>query len=120
MMLGLCIYQGYFTFCSLKWDILSLQNVSEVSTQITPQIIYYSLSNLPLFGCYAVFVCVNLNANELLLSASFPEEGWSLYSLCFGFSGNNISFINKLPVLSAGSLWRLSLYTHGGLCVALC
>jgi len=36
------------------------------------------LSNLPLFGCeqkHAVFVCVPLNANELLLPAHFPEEG---------------------------------------------
>ncbi len=61
--------------------LVSPECVCEVSAQNTPQIIYYSLSNLPLFGCeqkQAVFVCVPLNANELLLPAHFPEEGGAL------------------------------------------
>jgi len=55
--------------------------VCEVSAQNTPQIIYYTLSNLPLFGCeqkHAVFVCVPLNANDLLLPAPSSEEGGAL------------------------------------------
>jgi len=60
---------------------VSPECVCEVSAQNPPQIIYYSLSNLPLFGSeqkHAVFVCVPLNANELLLPAPFPEEGGAL------------------------------------------
>jgi len=38
----------------------------------------------PLFGCeqkHAIFVCVPLNANELLLPACFPKEGGALTAL---------------------------------------
>jgi len=47
--------------------------VCKISAQNTPQIIHYSLLKLFLFGCEQkqVFVCVPLNANELLLPAPF-------------------------------------------------
>jgi len=50
--------------------------VSEISAQNTPQIIYCSLSNLPLLGCEQkrfVFECVPLNANVLLLPATVQK-----------------------------------------------
>jgi len=54
-------------------------NKHEVSAQNTPQIIYYSLSNLSLFGCEQkhtiLCVCVHLNANKLLIHAHFSENG---------------------------------------------
>jgi len=60
---------------------VSPECVYEVSAQNASQIIYCSLSNLPLFGYeqkHAIFVCVPLNENELLLPAPFPEEGRAL------------------------------------------
>jgi len=68
-----------FTRCNLF--LMSPECVCEVAAQNTPQIIYYSLSNLPLFRCeqkHAIFVCVPLNANELLPPARLPEEGGAL------------------------------------------
>ena len=84
-----------------------LQNVSEVSAQNTPQIIYYSLSNLPLFGCeqkHAVFVCVPLNANELLLPPPFQKRA-ELYRLALRSLNNNKageSHAAKMRIVSNG------------------
>ena len=60
---------------------MSPECICEVSAQNTPQIIYYSLSNLPLFACeqkHDVLVRVHLNVNELLLPARFQKEGRAL------------------------------------------
>ena len=86
---------------------MSPECVCEVSAQNTPQIIYYSLSNLPLFGCeqkHAVFVCVPLNANELLLPAPFPEEGGALMAALWLHNNNKAgeSHAAKMRIVSNG------------------
>ncbi len=57
---------------------MSPECVCKVLAQNTLQIIFYSLFKLPLLGYEpkrAIFVFVPLNANELVLLASFSEEG---------------------------------------------
>jgi len=56
---------------------VSPEVVCEVSVQNKPQIIYYIILIMPIFGGSrntAVFMHVSLNANELLLPAPFPEQ----------------------------------------------
>ncbi len=53
---------------------MSIKYVCEVLAQNTPQIIYHSMLKEQK---HALFVYITLNANELLLPTTFPEQGCS-------------------------------------------
>ncbi len=67
-----------FTICNVS--LWCPQNVSEVSAQNTPQIIYYMILKMPILSGSRntlIFVPVSLNANELLTPPPFQNRAAS-------------------------------------------
>ncbi len=79
-----------FTICNIS--LWCPQNVSEVSAQNSPQIIYYIILKMPIFSGSRntlISVPVSLNSNELLLPPPFqnravPFQLIPAKNICFG------------------------------------